>query len=96
MYRWAAKEAAIKASKPRKVFPKEIEILSNESMEHYALIFDRQAPTLDSKGYDVREYAPSTGLHQERSAQEARISITHDGEYAFAVALVPEVPAQPS
>lgn len=120
MYRWAAKEAAIKAVKPRKVTHRDVEILQDrDTKELYALIQDHSnvlgAPYFRIKHLDLQNNSPAEFEEKEPSvpsqgsahnlesqeqqenpddsaAQVAKISISHDAEYATAVCLAAEDP----
>lgn len=120
MYRWAAKEAAIKAVKPRKVTHRDVEILQDrDTKELYALIQDHSnvlgAPYFRIKHLDLRNNSPAEFEEKEHSvpsqgsvsnlesqeqqenpddsaAQVAKISISHDADYATAVCLAAEDP----
>lgn len=126
MYRWAAKEAAIKAVKPRKVTHRDVEILQDrDTKELYALIQDHSnvlgAPYLRIKHLDLQNHSPAESEEKEHSvpsqgsveqqknpvdssaqgqqenpddsaAQVAKISISHDADYATAVCLAAEDP----
>lgn len=134
MYRWAAKEAAIKAVKPRKVTHRDVEILQDrDTKELYALIQDHSnvlgAPYFRIKHLDLQNHSPAESEEKEPSvpsqgcvpnlesqeqqqkknsvdsaaqgqqedpddsaAQVAKISISHDAEYATAVCLAAEDP----
>ena len=99
--RWAAKEACIKAVKPRKVTMREIEIWPDEASETYAIILASASKTGDpgqaSKMQHSEEWTtftkPDPSLkadvpsHDSISGQTARVTISHDNEYAIAVAL---------
>lgn len=132
MYRWAAKEAAIKAVKPRKVTHRDVEILQDrDTKELYALIQDHSnvlgAPYFRIKHLDLQNNSPAESEEKKPSvpsqgsvsnlesqeqqenpddssaqgqqenpddsaAQVAKISISHDAEYATAVCLAAEDP----
>lgn len=120
MYRWAAKEAAIKAVKPRKVTHRDVEILQDrDTKELYALIQDHSnvlgAPYFRIKHLDLQNNSPAESEEKEPSvpsqgsvhklesqeqqenpddsaAQVAKISISHDADYATAVCLAAEDP----
>lgn len=134
MYRWAAKEAAIKAVKPRKVTHRDVEILQDrDTKELYALIQDHpnvlDAPYFRIKHLDLQNNSPAEFEEKEHSvpsqgsvsnlesqeqqkkknlddssaqgqqenpddsaAQVAKISISHDADYATAVCLAAEDP----
>lgn len=120
MYRWAAKEAAIKAVKPRKVTHRDVEILQDrDTKELYALIQDHSnvlgAPYFRIKHLDLQNKSPAESEEKEPSvpsqgsvsnlesqeqqenpddsaAQVAKISISHDADYATAVCLAAEDP----
>lgn len=120
MYRWAAKEAAIKAVKPRKVTHRDVEILQDrDTKELYALIQDHSnvlgAPYFRIKHLDLQNNSPAESEEKEHSvpsqgsvsnlesqeqqkdpddsaAQVAKISISHDADYATAVCLAAEDP----
>lgn len=134
MYRWAAKEAAIKAVKPRKVTHRDVEILQDrDTKELYALIQDHSnvlgAPYFRTKHLDLQNNSPAEFEEKEHSvpsqgsvpklesqeqqqkknlddssaqgqqenpddsaAQVAKISISHDADYATAVCLAAEDP----
>ena len=84
----------IKAAKPRKLYPREIEIWPDANGEHYAVILDQPTPNFMDHDYDfspdvLLQHAPPTDV---LDGQVARISISHDDEHAFAVALVTDVP----
>ncbi|KJX94207.1 4 -phosphopantetheinyl transferase superfamily protein [Zymoseptoria brevis] len=108
--RWAAKEAAIKAGKPRNLRLMEVEI--RRAPEHdgrrgvYAVILDHiaeignQKNTLDRSVDDTQDL-DDVNTHEvdtaklaedDRPGQVARISISHDGEYATAVCMAAESP----
>ncbi|EMF10868.1 uncharacterized protein SEPMUDRAFT_150826 [Sphaerulina musiva SO2202] len=118
--RWAAKEAAIKAVKPRKVTHRDVEILQDrDTKELYALIQDHPnvlgAPYFRIKHLDLQNNSPAESEEKEPSvpsqgsmpnlesqeqqenpddsaAQVAKISISHDADYATAVCLAAEDP----
>lgn len=120
IYRWAAKEAAIKAVKPRKVTHRDVEILQDrDTKELYALIQDHSnvlgAPYFRIKHLDLQNNSPAESEEKEPSvpsqgsvpklesqeqqenpddsaAQVAKISISHDADYATAVCLAAEDP----
>lgn len=132
MYRWAAKEAAIKAVKPRKVTHRDVEILQDrDTKELYALIQDHSnvlgAPYFRIKHLDLQNNSPAESEEKEpivpsqgsmpnlesqkqqknlddssaqgqqenpddSAAQVAKISISHDADYATAVCLAAEDP----
>jgi hypothetical protein len=72
-YRWAAKEAAIKAHTLRRITMHDITIYRGEQKEGRS-----KAPTMTIKSKAGGE------------EQVAKISISHDGEYATAVCLIAE------
>jgi len=158
VHRWAAKEAAIKAVKPRKLTLTDVEIWPNERKEPFAIILTATAPPAMSKGSEsakhdeedskevqtgddetrdailkalendvssasdteskfsstedqikiegVNTSTPKKKSHAEEAykvlrailkedcnGQVARVSISHDGDYACAVVLATEEPA---
>lgn len=116
--RWAAKEACIKAVKPRKVTMREIEIWPDGNGETYAIILESGSGSgagsgVKSSGDDRMGQAtkmqhseewttftkPDPSLkaevpsHDNVNGQTARVSISHDNEYAMAVAMAAYEPA---
>jgi holo-[acyl-carrier protein] synthase len=73
--RFAAKEAAIKAAWPRRLSLRDVAVLARGEGEVYAVIADEGARV------EVERVEELEGL-------EARVSISHDGEYATAVCMV--------
>lgn len=122
--RWAAKEAAIKAIKPRKLTHQDVEILQRRSSrEVIAIIRDKTLAGIGPAHYSINLQDPqnnspaeseekqanlesqeqqknpddASAQGQQRfpenpAAQVAKISISHDGEYATAVCLAAEDP----
>lgn len=106
--RWAAKEACIKAVKPRRVSLGEVEVWPNSKRggEPYAIIIDPKPTSPSSHPVEYmdprpRDRSPNGGLRNEKDkappevpshddidGQIARVSISHDDEYAMAVAMV--------
>lgn len=88
--RWAAKEAAIKAVKPRKLVMKEIEIWSFGAGP-VALILNDASAESSSQGSDADS---PQGMSREEfdsvSGQIARVSISHDADCAVATVLAVE------
>ena len=78
-YRWAAKEAAIKAHTLRRITMHDITIYKGEREE------------------DGRSKAPTMTIKSKAGVEEqvAKISISHDGEYATAVCLAAEEVEEP-
>ncbi|KAM3419773.1 hypothetical protein BST61_g3106 [Cercospora zeina] len=74
--RWAAKEAAIKAVKPRKLTMRDVEILQNpESYELYALIADKpyfppRTPGLEVRHLDLGKTAESSDLDLDNTLDQ--------------------------
>ncbi|EME79432.1 uncharacterized protein MYCFIDRAFT_79493 [Pseudocercospora fijiensis CIRAD86] len=106
--RWAAKEAIIKALKPRKVTFADIEVLRRPgSNSTVGVILDRRADA-DAAGKHYRKtFEPGNekasleelaqkalALWRSAEGQEVQVSISHETEYATAVCLAPEMPAQ--
>ena len=100
-HRWAAKEAVIKAVKPRKltlhqiiVFSGNRKIIDNDN-ETYAVILDRPPPPEPSQETNKQEleggYPPMKDF-DELDGQIVRLSISHDGDYAYAVCMAPTMP----
>jgi hypothetical protein len=77
-YRWAAKEAAIKAHTLRRITMHDITIYPGEQEDGRS-----KAPTMTIKS--------KAGVEE----QVAKISISHDGEYATAVCLAAEEVEEP-
>lgn len=73
--RWAAKEAAIKAAFPRRLSFQDVIVLKSDDREPYAVILDK-----DPK--------PRSEAGEGPDGQIARVSISHDGEYATAVCMI--------
>lgn len=105
--RWAAKEAAIKASKPRKLTLLDIEVLQQaDTREMYALIRDKtfvHASGIRRLDLTGNAAGPATGsapaaprrpdaIENDPPGQMAPISISHDGDYATAVCIAPLSP----
>lgn len=132
--RWAAKEACIKAVKPRKVSPGLVEVWQPPG-ELYAIILEKQLENgrqqearterhverevLEGDEDDVSKQAQVGGgpqqindqtrwkwllakdenlrvappSHEDIEGQIARLSISHDGDYAMAVAMAVSEPA---
>lgn len=137
--RWAAKEAIIKAVKPRILTPHEIIILhesmsiQNSDREVYAIVLDRPDLSLIDELSGRAEQADKSSSNEEEhkegssgelkptdkpssnektlltqkwdksggetskpldllDGQIVKLSISHDGEYAFAVCIAPEMP----
>jgi len=84
--RWAAKEATIKAVKPRKLTLNEIEIWDVD-IEPVAVILD-QAPAEPQPGETVQKMDRTT--FDMLTGQIVRVSISHDYGNAIAVALAAE------
>ncbi|KAK5160253.1 hypothetical protein LTR04_004689 [Oleoguttula sp. CCFEE 6159] len=128
--RWAAKEAAIKAVKPRRITMDEVEILEKRNGDILGVILERPASKWaiasrrgisfgrDEAGQDGKNASGSANLMDREhplitkyehgrseldpeepfdgrllEGQIAKISISHDGEYATAVCLAVEEPA---
>lgn len=108
--RWTAKEACIKAVKPRKVTMREIEIWPDEHNETYAIILapgskggEQAKMGQASKIQHSQEWTaftkPDPSLkaevpaHDNVSGQTARVTISHDNEYALAIAMAASEPA---
>jgi holo-[acyl-carrier protein] synthase len=94
--RWAAKEAAIKASKPRKLTLLDVEILAQPTGEIYALIRDHTfvhkrslIPEGDGVATAQGDAAADKENQDDPAGQVAVISISHENEYATAVCIAP-------
>lgn len=96
--RWAAKEAVVKAAKPRRITLLDVEILMQaESKEMYALIRDKtfvhktfKHLDLASAGNaDIDTAADEESDENDPPGQMAAISISHDRDYATAVCIAP-------
>ncbi|OCL05498.1 hypothetical protein AOQ84DRAFT_441436 [Glonium stellatum] len=103
--RWAAKEAVIKAVKPRRVTMQDI-IVFDRSPAHrddpnapykepYAVVYDPSPPSEASE--ETSEHGLSAQRTPHRSfdladGQTVRVSISHDGDYAYAVCIAPTMP----
>lgn len=98
--RWAAKEAIIKAVKPRKLQPLEIEVWQTRDGEVFGLVADPPAKVYEDADYLSGIHPQLEGValsgkrdHLERAldlrgnATILSVSISHDSDYAFAVAL---------
>jgi holo-[acyl-carrier protein] synthase len=94
--RWAAKEAAIKASKPRKLTLLDVEILAQPTGEIYALIRDhtfvhKRSFNLEGDGVATAQgdVTADKENQDDPAGQVAVISISHENEYATAVCIAP-------
>lgn len=102
--RWAAKEACIKAVKPRKLTLHQVEIWPDEYHETFAIILDKSTESNaagestgnDETGHETRAMSnkdqPLVPSHDSVQGQVARVSISHEDDYAVAVALAPTTP----
>ncbi|KAH0536129.1 hypothetical protein FGG08_006972 [Glutinoglossum americanum] len=96
--RWAAKEAAIKAIRSRRVRFHEITIGSKDGRPH--MLIDtppRPQTTKNTPGNKaaLRQLGGGTGNEVEGEAEEAheaRLSISHDGAYATAIVIAIDEP----
>lgn len=101
-YSWAAKEATIKAVKPRAVLLREIEIIQERSQSNpYAVVMDCPTPTYQEQNYeDLPEDTSSikcvessdpfvTGAkpRDDLDGQMVRLSISHEEDYVVAIAM---------
>lgn len=88
--RWAAKEAAIKAVKPRKLVMKEIEIWSFDAGP-VAVILDSVPSESDPHESEMGSlHEMSREEFENVSGQIARVSISHDADCAVATVLAVE------
>lgn len=79
-YRWAAKEAAIKAVKPRRLLMSEIQILSDtKTKEVYAVILDRAVPKRPPK--HIREAVK--GQLREKRGDPTKSKLTAEIDNLF-------------
>lgn len=101
--RWAAKEAAIKAVRHRRLSFMDVEILRYRAMGGsggvFALIRDESGSPKDSSSDGCTNSAepdatskPLEQVYGELEGQIARISISHDGDYATAVCMTVDEP----
>ncbi|EME38368.1 hypothetical protein DOTSEDRAFT_57481 [Dothistroma septosporum NZE10] len=103
--RWAAKEAVIKAVNHRRLTLRDVEIFQNPTAENggrgvYALIRDearqgfQDMPSSHSpvKAESRRNELPSRMIFDDLTGQIAKVSISHDGDYATAVCLAASEP----
>ncbi|KAF2217801.1 hypothetical protein CERZMDRAFT_104326 [Cercospora zeae-maydis SCOH1-5] len=97
--RWAAKEAAIKAVKPRKLTIRDVEILQNpETYELYAIIADKpyfppRTPGLDVRRLDLSKIAESSDLDlddtlDQTSTSDAEAQRKENDENSGQIALI--------
>ncbi|KAK4629572.1 hypothetical protein CLAFUW4_08449 [Fulvia fulva] len=104
--RWAAKEAVIKAVGHRRLTLRDVEIFQKPVDEHeglgvYALICDEvhrkshseaSAPSPSVADTPRGDGLPSRLIFHKLDGQIAKVSISHDGDYAAAVCLAADEP----
>lgn len=97
--RWAAKEAVIKACTWRRLVLSDVRILKREqSSGVYGVVLDQvKAARQTEDAFDWTEEgtdAVEQDIGVDRSGQIVKVSISHDGDYATAVCLAAEEPAE--
>lgn len=97
--RWAAKEAVIKACTWRRLLLSDVRIAKHEHNHSiYGVILDQVKAARDEE--DALDFSKEVEVgmvaaeEDARPGQTVKVSISHDGDYATAVCLAAEEPAQ--